>query len=129
MRDMDSITTIYEGARSEVCQGIELKMNIHIAPIDGYTMDAYEFTCIAYCSSTKKIVATKSECIRVDSENYMMLVDTGKLTTGDLHILVIAQVPDSDMPDMLRAEPTDIDTGITIIRSAIDLTSYLNGLH
>lgn len=119
---MSDITTVRQkGNRIEVCQGTELKMNIHLEPIDGYTMDAYNFSCVAYCSVSKKIIAKKSDCKRIDSSNYMMIVDTNLLSTGDLNILVLADIPDSDMSDMIRTEPIVIDTQIRIIKAPFDL--------
>ena len=118
---MYNVTNIYKGKRVEVYQGIELKMNINIAAIGDLTMDSYGFTCVAYCSSSKKIVAKKEDCVRSDSDNYMMTVDTSLLTTGDLYIFVLANIPDNDMPDGIRLEPNVIDTGITVLRSPIDI--------
>ena len=118
---MNNITTICQKDKGEVCQGGDLKMNIHLEPIDGYTMDTYNFICVAYCSINKKIIAKKQECKRVDANNYIMLIDTNLLTTGDLRILVLADIPDADMPDLIRTEPVLIDTQLRIVKAPFDL--------
>jgi hypothetical protein len=55
--------------------------------------------------------------IRVDSNNYIVLVDTNEVGAGDLKCKVTAYIPDGDFPDELRTEVVNIDTGINIIKS------------
>lgn len=97
--------------------GTEIKLNIHIEPIGSMCMDDYEFEVETYCSPKKTIVTKKSEAIRVDENNYVVLVDTAIVGAGDLKCKVTAQLPDADFPDMLRTEVVAIDTGINIIKS------------
>lgn len=97
--------------------GTELKLNIHIEPIGETTMDDYDFEVEMYCSPKQPIVVQKSEAIRVDSDNYVVLVDTNGVGVGNLKCKVTAQVPDGDFPDLLRTEVVCIDTGINIIKA------------
>lgn len=118
---MSDITTIYqEDGKDKVYQGAILKMNVHLEPIDGLHMDSYNFICVAYCSSAKKIIVSKNKCWRVDADNYMFTVDTSLLTVGDMYIMVLADIPDSDMPDAVRVEPVVIKTGLEVARPPFD---------
>lgn len=97
--------------------GTELKLNIHIEPIGDTTMDDYDFEVEVYCSPKRPIIISKANTIRVDSDNYVVLVDTNVVGAGDLKCKVTAQVPDGDFPDQLRTEVVCIDTGINIIKA------------
>jgi hypothetical protein len=97
--------------------GTELKLNIHIEPIGDTTMDDYNFEVEVYCSPKRPIIIPKANAIRIDSDNYVVLVDTNVVGAGDLKCKVTAQVPDGDFPDMLRTEVVCIDTGINIIKA------------
>lgn len=97
--------------------GTELKLNIHIEPIGDITMDDYDFEVEAYCSSKRPVVIQKSNAIRIDSDNYVVVIDTNVVGVGDLKCKVTAQVPDGDLPDLLRTEVVCIETGINIIRA------------
>jgi hypothetical protein len=97
--------------------GTELKLNIHIAPIGYTTMDDYNFEVEVYCSPKRPIIIPKANAIRIDSDNYVVLVDTNVVGAGDLKCKVTAQVPDGDFPDLLRTEVMCIDTGINIIKA------------
>ncbi len=96
--------------------GTDLKLNIHIDPIGEITMDDYDFEVEMYCSLGKSIIIPKSAAKRVDENNYMVVVETGKIGAGDLKCKVTAHVPDGDFPDQLRTEVACIDTQITIIK-------------
>lgn len=97
--------------------GTELKLNIHIEPIGEITMDDYYFEVEVFCSPKKPIIIPKENTIRVDSDNYVVLVDTNIVGAGDLKCKVTAQVPDGDFPDQLRTEVVCIDTGINIVKA------------
>lgn len=97
--------------------GTELKLNIHIEPIGKITMDDYDFEVEVYCSPKRPIIISKANAIRIDGDNYVVLVDTNVVGAGDLKCKVTAQMPDSDFPDKLRTEVVCIDTGINIIKA------------
>lgn len=102
---------------TEVFLGTELKLNVNIEPIGTVTMDDYNFEVEVYCSPKKTIIVQKSEAIRLDESNYIILVDTNVVGAGDLKCKVTAQVPDGDFSDMYRTEVVAIDTGIKIIKA------------
>ena len=58
----------------------------------------------------------KSECIKIDKDNYVILVDTSLLGAGDIKAKVIANIPDFDFPDKVRTEVVALDLGITVLK-------------
>lgn len=58
----------------------------------------------------------KSECIKIDKDNYVILVDTSLLGAGDIKAKVIANIPDFDFPDTVRTEVVALDLGITVLK-------------
>lgn len=99
--------------------GTELKLNINIEPIDGMTMDDYDFEVEVICGSFKKssIVIKKERAKKIDSNNYVICFDTTDAGSGRLKCRVKAYLPDGDFTDGKRTEITEIDTGIEIIKS------------
>ena len=96
--------------------GTELKLNVNIEPIGGMTMDGYNWVAEVYCSPNKPTIIKKGNAIRVDENNYVLLVDTTNLGTGALKCKITAEIPDQDFDDSLRTEIACIDTGITIAK-------------
>ena len=90
----DVYTTIYTPS--------EVEVNIHLYPIDGYTMDEYDFTCEIFCSSMRKQILHKSDLRRVDENNYVAIVDTSKIGVGKVKIRVSARVPNDNFDDGYR---------------------------
>ena len=97
--------------------GTELKINVSLDPLEGMTMDDYDFTIEMYCSPKKVVTVSKAEAIRIDSSNYLVRVDSNITGAGDLKCKITAQIPDSDFDDSLRTEVALIDTNVTIIKS------------
>ena len=98
--------------------GTELKLNINIEPIEGQTMDKYNFEVEAFCSPHKSITIKKGDnyCIRVDESNYIILVDTSKVGIGNLKCKVTAFIPDTHFDDFFRTEVVLLDTDIQIVK-------------
>lgn len=96
--------------------GTELKLNIHIEPIGSTTMDDYDFSVEVYCSVKRIVTVLKKDAIRIDENNYVILVDTTETGAGDLKCRVTAYIPDEDFADGLRTEVVGFDTGINIIK-------------
>lgn len=94
--------------------GTELKVNVHIEPIDNYHMDNYDFTCKFFTTGNCGISIPKSDMIRIDEDNYIARIDTKKVGRGNLMLRVVAQIPDNDFDDMLRKEVCVVSTGILI---------------
>ena len=102
---------------TNVFLGTELKLNISITRMGDTTMDDYDFSIEAYCSQKRVVTKKKNELIRVDSDNYVALVDSADLGAGELKCKIYAHIPDSDFEDGTRTEVSMIDTGINIIKT------------
>lgn len=96
--------------------GTELKLNVNIEPIGDITMDDYDFFVEVYCSIKRVLTIHKKDAIRIDENNYVVLVDTAQTGAGDLKCRVTAYIPDEDFADGLRTEVVGFDTGINIIK-------------
>jgi hypothetical protein len=103
--------------RTNIFLGTELKLNVNIEPIGEFTMDDYDWSVEVYCSTKKMVVAKKEDAIRIDSDNYVILVDSTEIGAGDVKCKVVAFIPDFDFADTLRTEVMIIDTGINIIKT------------
>lgn len=109
--------------------GTEIKLNIHIDPIGDLTMADYDFTVEAYCSTKKSLIINKSKesndprvipVTGVDEKpnDYIILIDTSEVGTGNLKCKVTAYIPDPDFGlEETRTEVSIIDTGIEIVKS------------
>ena len=98
-----------------VYEGTELKLNVSIDKIAGYTMDDYDFIAEFYCSQNRKLRLEKSALIRTDAANYSAVVDTRSLGVGVLKCKITAFLPDADCADGVRTEVCLMDTGINIV--------------
>lgn len=101
----------------------EHKINIHTDPIDGYSMNDYDFECRFFVYSNKMVTVKKSEMIQhdvdgvPDKDNFIAILDTEKvmaLGKGALKIRFIAHIPDADFPDGTRTEVDEITTKIVL---------------
>lgn len=102
---------------TEIFIGTKFKLNIEVTPIDGVTMDDYDFEIDVWASSKRVVHYTKEDTIRVDANNRMVRVDTEELGAGDLKYKIRAIVPDGDFQDGLRPEVHMADTGLKIIKT------------
>ena len=98
-----------------ICEGTELKMNISIDEIAGYTMDSYDFIVEFYCMPNRKLRLEKSALVRTDANNYTAVVDTKAVGIGALKCKVTAYIPDADCEDGFRTEVLLMDTELQII--------------
>jgi hypothetical protein len=94
----------------------DVKLNIHLEPIDGLTMDDYDFDVEAYCSTRNVLKFRKDELIRVDGSNFKVAFNTADIGAGEIKIRVIARIPDGDFPDGIRDEPWEVNTKIEVVK-------------
>lgn len=101
---------------NKIFLGTELKLNINIEPIDHTSMDDYDFKVEVYSSSQNSITVLKRDAIRVDENNYIILVDTLRLGLGNIKCKITAYIPDEDFAsDFTRTEVVCINTNIKIV--------------
>lgn len=102
-------------SNTECVLGTQLKLNIHIDPLGELHMADYDFECKFFVFQKKFIDVTKDEMIKVDEDNYLVLVDTTTLGIGNLHITLTAYVPDNDFAGEIRKEVVCVPTNINIV--------------
>lgn len=102
---------------TKIFLGTELKLNINIEPMGEFTMDDYDWSVDVYCLTKRAVTISKRDAIRIDKDNYVLLVDTEELGVGDVKCKITAYIPDFDFPDTLRTEVSMIDTGINVIKT------------
>lgn len=99
--------------------GTEFKINVHVEPIDGLHMSDYDFTCVFYIYGKGNVSLNKSDMIRVDEDNYIACIDSGKLGVGVIMMRITAQIPDADFPNFLRTEVQTISTDIIVTNKSL----------
>lgn len=94
--------------------GTELKINLNMAPMGDIHLGDCNFELYAYTYTSKGYVITKDECIKVDEDNFIVLVDTAKTGAGTVKFKITIELPDADFDDLHRTEVVMVDTGIVI---------------
>lgn len=97
--------------------GTEMKLNISVDPIGDITMETYDFVVEVFCSPSKVLTISKEDAIKVDANNYIVLIDTTALGTGKVKVKLTAIIPDDDFSDGFRTEIAIVDTGINIVKA------------
>jgi hypothetical protein len=100
----------------KVCLGTEVKLNINNEPMGKQTMDDYDWQIEAYIPRGRgKVTIRKEQAIRVDADNYMVVIDTAAVGVGDMYIKQTAIIPDADLADKKRTEVDVQFSGLTIV--------------
>lgn len=100
--------------------GTEYKINVHVEPVDGSTMDKFDFECMLYIHTNKGVTFKKGDeaVKREDENNYIICVnsqDAMKIGRGSVKMKFVAHISDPDFPDRFRTEIVDnICTGVVI---------------
>lgn len=96
-------------------KGTEFKLNINMTPIGGYSLDNVDWQAEVFTENGhKKITVGKNEAVKVDKDNYIIMVDSSILGAGKYYVTLTALIPDTDFPDRLRTEKRTAFTGVTI---------------
>ena len=94
----------------------DVKLNIHLEPIDGLTMDDYDFDVEVYCSTRNVLTFRKTDLKRVDESNFQLAFNTGDVGVGEIKVRVIARIPDGDFSDGVRDELWEMSTKIQVVK-------------
>lgn len=101
-----------------VILGTDIKINVHIEPIDGISMSDYDFECDFYVFPNRKITIPKSKMKKLDEDNYLALITSEEAYTigkGKVTMEITAYIPDTDFDDYIRTEKAKVWTGVTIV--------------
>lgn len=91
------MSTVYSPVR-----GSEIKYQFSLTAED-YTTADMDFT-ITVIGNLGTQTITKDECIAVDDDYYIMIVDSSLTGSGTLQARITAYVPDADCDDSYRTE-------------------------
>lgn len=100
---------------NECVLGTQLKLKINIDPLGTLHMDEYDFECKFFVFQKKAVILNKSDMVKLDSDNYLALIDTTPLGIGNLHITLTAYIPDYDFGGDTRKEVVCVPTDINIV--------------
>ncbi len=78
-----------------VFYGSEFPEIVSVEPIDGLTMDDYDFECEFYCYTNRKVKFTKLQMQRVDENHYEITIDSTKLGCGVVKCDITLMLPDT----------------------------------
>lgn len=100
----------------EVHLGTKLKLNLHIEKYEDMSMSDYFFGVEIYTPrGNSKIVFDKDNLIKIDDDNYAILIDTLLIGIGRIFVKVHALIPDPDFDNGLRDEVQVLDSSIVVI--------------
>ena len=103
-----------------VILGTELKLRVHVDPIDDKQLQDYYFEVEVYTNSASvKYKKEDSDNIILPGDNKdicIVLLNTSDIGVGRVKVKVTAQIPDPDFTDGFRTEIAVEDTDIIIIR-------------
>lgn len=106
MRDSDVIGAPIAGSR------FPLKVNID--PVAGLHMSDFDFEIVF--SAVNEFKVEKREMMKIDNDNYAVVVDTGITGPGRLKARVKVTLPDAFSMDKKRVEIVDVDTKVVVGR-------------
>lgn len=101
----------------EIILGSTVKLNVHLEPMGDLHMEDYDFTCYVYTPCGNTVTIPKKDAIKVDEDNYMVVVDSLRVGEGKLFNRVIADIPDTDCPNSIRREILVLDCNCKIVCS------------
>ena len=111
---------------SKVIIGTELKLNVNVKPIDGYSMAGYDFDVILRGGKNSITLSKKGETlsdglIKDDDDNYIVAFNTQALGLGKIVCRVVAYIKDGDFnfQDHKRTEITEVNTGIEVVKTLV----------
>lgn len=95
--------------------GTRFKVNFNMQPIEGNTLENTEWSVKVFIEGSGKFVMiSKSECKKVDANNYIIPIDSSMLGAGTYFITANVLIPDNDFADGFRHEVKTCSTGVTI---------------
>ena len=100
--------------------GTELKLRIHVDPIDEYSLQDYNFKVEIYTNASKVLSfeSTDNNIILPDEDRdtCIVLINSKDVGAGRVKVRITADIPDDDFKDGVRTEIAVEDTNIMIVR-------------
>ena len=94
--------------------GTEMKFALSLELPGGLTMDEVGFEALFYVYSNRTVTIPKSGMTRIDSDTYVVTLDTSLIGGGRIKCQVRVEIPDANMTDGVRTEIIGIETDETV---------------
>ena len=89
-------------------KGTDIEINVNMQPIGANTMSSVDWECVFFVGDSSYTV-TKSQCKRVDDDNFICPVETATLDRGVLQCRMIAEIPNNLFSDGSRTEIAEFE--------------------
>lgn len=99
---------------SDTLTGTTIKVQVDLK--SEVSMHDMLFHCDFCTNPSHRVRVEKDDMIVTEQGEYIAIVDTTGMASGNLRIYADAQVPDSDCPGSMRRELLYVETDITIIK-------------
>lgn len=99
-------------------KGTIFKLNVHMKPIDGYHLADIDWEADVYAPGSrdnKHIIVKKDDAIKVDEDNYKVVVDSAIGGAGEYELMLTSYIPDADCPNGTRVEKKRCKTDVEIV--------------
>ena len=102
---------------NESVKGTIFKLNVHMKPIDNYHLEDVEWEAEVYAEGGfgKRIKFKKEEAVKVDEDNYKVVVDSAIGGAGEYKLILTSYIPDADCPNGIRVERKRCKVDVTIV--------------
>lgn len=93
-------------------------LNMYMQPNSGYHLSQLEWQIEVYADNghRKRQIIPKSECIRVDEDNYQYYPDTELVGVGKYYAKLTVKIPDPSRLEGYRRLSQITDAGLTICK-------------
>lgn len=107
-RDFDSITYVPIGTDAKIAFTFELPDDLTLSDID------FSVTVYNDDAANSSLDFTKAQCIAIDDDNYLVIVDTDTLGVGTYMLRATLQIPDTDFDGGIRQEVVNINPYVRV---------------
>lgn len=96
-------------------KGSIFKLNVWMEPIEDFHLENVDWSAKVFTENGfKSITIDKKEAIKVDADNYIIVVDSAITGPGRHYVTLTAQIPDGDVKGGVRQEVKTCYSGVTI---------------
>lgn len=95
--------------------GTELKLNVNAELGNNLHLADVDFFAVFYVIGQERTLKVKKKnMVRVDDDNYIAVVDSSKIGTGEYWMQLTVYLSDADCIDGERTEVVDVPTGVKV---------------
>lgn len=104
-------------ADGAIVVGSQIKVEVTAKLANGLHLEDVEFSVTIFNTNdfTQTHVYQKSECLRVDADHYVVMVNTSQQGVGTYTGILTVQIPDTDYPSGYRTENMSFDPNVRVV--------------